>query len=112
MKIALDMMVGNHDFCHLCKMDVEKVYKFERKIHSVGIVRVNDETSYFLILGQAFLWHQIRCIVSILFMVGRGLEEPSVVQELLDIEKNPGKPSSPLAHEFPLVLHHCGFQDL
>ncbi|KAI2513397.1 tRNA pseudouridine synthase [Fragilaria crotonensis] len=45
-------------------------------------------------------------------MIGRGLEEPSVVSELLNVEKHPGKPSYPLAPERPLVLHHCGFHDL
>lgn len=30
------------------------------------------------IVGQAFLWHQVRCIVAVLLLVGQGLEEPEV----------------------------------
>ena len=30
------------------------------------------------VVGLAFLWHQIRCMVSILFLVGNGLEKPEV----------------------------------
>ena len=36
-----------------------------------------------LLVGKAYLWHQIRCIVSILFLVGEGREEPEVISELL-----------------------------
>ena len=28
--------------------------------------------------GMAFLWHQIRCMVAILFLIGQNLEEPEV----------------------------------
>ena len=30
------------------------------------------------VVGQAFLWHQIRCIVAVLFLVGQGEETPQV----------------------------------
>jgi tRNA pseudouridine38/39 synthase len=113
MREALALMVGKHDFRNLCKMDVEKVYNFERLIHEAEIVECpQDGICYFQIRGQAFLWHQIRCIASILFLVGKGLEEPSIVKELLNIEGNPGKPGYSLAAELPLVLHHCGYPNL
>ena len=35
------------------------------------------------IVGKAFLWHQIRCIVAVLFRVGSGLEAPDVINELV-----------------------------
>ena len=125
---ALSLLEGEHDFRNFCKMDVEHVYNFVRKIHyaqiyvmqnnrevlvTEGILKEGgNETCFFEIHGQAFLWHQIRCIVSILFLVGQGLEEPSIVSDLLDIEKYPGKPSYNLADERHLVLHHCGFPNL
>jgi len=123
MEEALQSMVGTHDFRNLCRMDVEKVYNFERTIHSAEIVQEAANTTttddggggmicYFLIVGQAFLWHQIRCMASVLFLVGRGLEEPSVVRDLLDVERCPGKPSYPLADERPLVLHNCDYNNL
>ena len=113
MREALKLLVGKHDFRNFCKMDVEKVYNFERKIHSAELTECpEDGVCYFQIIGQAFLWHQIRCIASILFLVGQGLEEPSVVKELLNVEEHPGKPGYPLAAERPLVLHHCGYPNL
>lgn len=35
--------------------------------------------------GTAFLYHQVRHMVAVLFMVGAGLEQPSVVDELLNV---------------------------
>lgn len=67
---------------------------------------------YFEIQGQAFLWHQIRCIVSILFMIGKGSESPEVVKHLLDVQNVEGKPSYPFAPELPLVLHQCEYKNL
>lgn len=41
------------------------------------------------IKGQAFLWHQIRCIIAVLFLIGENKEQPDVIKELLDITKCP-----------------------
>ena len=30
------------------------------------------------VVGQAFLWHQIRCIVAVLFLIGQRKEQPQV----------------------------------
>ena len=93
-------------------MDVEKVYNFERLIRSAELVELSGGICFFQIVGQAFLWHQIRCIASVLFLVGSGLESPGVISDLLDVKRNPGKPSYPLASEYPLVLHDCGYPNL
>ncbi|KAH8424176.1 pseudouridine synthase DEG1 [Aspergillus melleus] len=66
----------------------------------------------FHLQGSAFLWHQVRLMVSILFLVGQGFESPSIVSELLDITKNPRKPSYTMASDAPLVLWDCVFPDL
>ncbi|KAJ5709421.1 hypothetical protein N7493_010755 [Penicillium malachiteum] len=58
----------------------------------------------FTLHGSAFLWHQVRHMVAILFLVGQGLESPSIVRELLDIVKNPCKPTYEMASDAPLVL--------
>ena len=62
--------------------------------------------------GKAFLWHQVRCMAAVLFMVGRGQEEPEIVSRLLDVEAHPGKPHYRMAPEGPLVLFRCAFKDL
>lgn len=39
--------------------------------------------------GQAFLWHQVRAVMAVLFLVGEGKEQPDIVATLLDVEKYP-----------------------
>lgn len=41
------------------------------------------------IKAKAFLWHQIRCIMTILFLIGQNKEKPEIITELLDITSNP-----------------------
>jgi tRNA pseudouridine38/39 synthase len=60
--------------------------------------------------GTAFLWHQVRCMAAVLFMVGYGHEAPTVVAEMLDVHKYVRKPQYLMAPELPLVLVSCGFQ--
>jgi tRNA pseudouridine38/39 synthase len=109
---GLEQIVGTHDFRNFCKMDVEKVYNFTRTIYQADVVEASNDVCFLQIHGQAFLWHQIRCIAGVLFLVGHGLETPDVVRALLNISKCPGKPSYPLADERPLVLHNCGYSHL
>lgn len=59
--------------------------------------------------SSAFLWHQIRCIVSVLFCIGAGQETPELVLDLFDLNKFPLKPLYSLAYELPLVLFDCEF---
>lgn len=59
--------------------------------------------------GSAFLWHQVRNLVAVLFLVGQGLEPPSIVSDLLDITKNPTRPKYEMATDAPLVLWDCIF---
>ncbi|EEA27070.1 pseudouridine synthase deg1 [Talaromyces marneffei ATCC 18224] len=65
----------------------------------------------FTLHGSAFLWHQVRHMVAVLFLVGQGVESPSIVPELLDISKNPCKPTYEMASDAPLVLWDCIFPD-
>jgi len=50
--------------------------------------------------------------MSILFLVGRELENPSIVRDLLDVKTNPAKPAYDMASETALVLHDCKFKQL
>ena len=132
---GLSEMMGRHDFRNLCKMNCEQVYNFERvmvkgkvvspqTVYSVseGSIVIEDQQDsipcssrdmcHVEICGQAFLWHQIRCIMSILFLVGCQLEPPEVIKELLGIQTNPAKPSYEMASENALVLQDCSFANL
>ena len=37
----------------------------------------------------SFLWHQVRCMVAVLFLIGHGLEKPDLIGHMLDIERKP-----------------------
>ncbi|XP_043217807.1 tRNA pseudouridine(38/39) synthase-like [Amphibalanus amphitrite] len=116
---AASRLCGHHDFRNLCKMDVGNgVIEYRRRLERVTITPVDGPAAgggggggdggyqmYQLeVRGNAFLWHQIRCMVAVLFLVGEGLEEPSVIDQLLDVETNPRKPQYNMASELPLNL--------
>ena len=65
----------------------------------------------FVLHGSAFLWHQVRCMVAMLFLIGQGLESPSLIDKLLNTDVTPGKPMYDLAEDVPLVLWDCIFPD-
>ncbi|ORZ36364.1 pseudouridine synthase [Catenaria anguillulae PL171] len=122
MHAAASAFVGTHDFRNFCKIDSTKPERnYERSVLSVTIEPATELCSgahhstgvfpwYVLtVKGTAFLWHQIRCMVHVLLLVGQGLEHPSVVADLLDLTKYPAKPQYDLAPELPLVLWDCDF---
>ncbi|KAF5196395.1 tRNA pseudouridine synthase [Thalictrum thalictroides] len=117
MEIAGMKFVGEHDFRNFCKMDAANVHNYRRHITSFEFSRCNsrsegDELWAMTINGSAFLWHQIRCMVAVLFMIGHGLELPSVIDELLDTNRTPRKPQYVMASELPLILQSCEFERL
>ena len=70
-------------------------------------------TYAFVVHGSAFLWHQVRCMVAALFLVGQGLEDPSIVTKLLDVNspenRGKGRPEYQMADDTGLVLWDCQF---
>lgn len=58
--------------------------------HSRGFFLFSEHDMMVLVLiGSAFLWHQVRCLVAILLLVGQGYEQPEIIPQLLDIEATP-----------------------
>ena len=119
MSAAAALLVGEHDFRNICKIDIAKVTNFRREVYSAQILPFqentgNPELSVWMleIRGIAFLWHMVRCIMALLFMVGEEEEKPECVAALLDIESMPAKPHYKMAPELPLVLHECGFDNM
>ncbi|KAK0792403.1 pseudouridine synthase deg1 [Friedmanniomyces endolithicus] len=123
MELAAKKLEGLHDFRNMCKVDASKqITNFERRVFHAGIhrhgpercatgSRVEPELYFFEVRGSAFLWHQVRHMVAILFLVGQGYEQPDIVDHLLDVEKCPGKPVYEMADDRPLVLWECIFPD-
>nr|CAG4643292.1 EOG090X083V [Ilyocryptus agilis] len=117
MRTASQFLIGEHDFRNFCKMDVGNgVVQFRRRIHDIQIEAIDGRgDSYSMyrlkLVGEAFLWHQVRCIVAVLFFVGFGREETKVIQDLLDVNLNPRKPQYEMASELPLNLFTCTYPD-
>ncbi|GAA6012951.1 hypothetical protein JCM11491_000918 [Sporobolomyces phaffii] len=130
MQSAVDRLVGEHDFRNFCKVDPPKqLASHRRTVNSATIDRVEGEdvdTWVLNLRGGAFLYNQVRHIVAILFLVGAGLEPPTIVDRLLwtsdrtetttsrnqppapfvDMDR---KPSYQIADDLPLILWQCGF---
>lgn len=153
MQDAASRLIGEHDFRNLCKLDAGKqITNFKRRIlraeinpapifapsSSTTTSSTSTSTScaedsrnsgmhVFDLAGTAFLYNQVRHIVAILFLVGSGLEPPSVVSSLINTDPaNPYppfregehapeivecKPEYQMADPLPLVLWDCKYRD-
>jgi tRNA pseudouridine38/39 synthase len=77
----------------------------------------------FDLVGSAFLYHQVRHIMAVLFLVGTGVEQPSIISALMNVcsESNPlsesqlplvdRKPEYQMADALPLMLWDCAYAD-
>ncbi|KAK8805531.1 hypothetical protein WA158_002187 [Blastocystis sp. Blastoise] len=108
--------IGEHDFRNVCKIDIINVHHFIRTILLAHIITIREDPLYpeesvmaFEIEGRGFLWHQVRCMVALLFHVGAGKEEPELIESLLDIQKHPEKPHYMMADPSPLCLFECKY---
>ncbi|KAJ6593151.1 pseudouridine synthase [Mycena capillaripes] len=123
MSEAGSLLVGGHDFRNFCKLDPAKqLTTYTRRIMSADISPVAGSASGMHVLdlkGSAFLYHQVRHIMAILFLVGSGLEPPSVVTALLNVapgaEGDPSlsvvdtRPEYQMADALPLMLYECHY---
>lgn len=133
MRDAAKRYEGSKDFRNFCKVDPQKnITSWVRRIMEADIYEADGldtvlphlegsaakmgmekrpypKVYYFRVRGNAFLWHQIRHMVALLFHVGQGLESPDVIDKLLDPELTPGRPTYTMADEIPLVLWDCKF---
>ncbi|XVF63207.1 hypothetical protein PTKIN_Ptkin09bG0069300 [Pterospermum kingtungense] len=115
MESAGKKFIGEHDFRNFCKMDAANVHNYRRRITMFEISPSNtrfegNQLFAIKVKGSAFLWHQVRCMVAVLFMIGHGLESVDIIDALLDTEKTPRKPQYAMAPEIPLVLQSCEFE--
>ncbi|CEF67933.1 tRNA pseudouridine(38/39) synthase [Strongyloides ratti] len=117
MSKACQFLKGEHDFRNFCHIDKSKALRgltHVRKIYEAEILEPEciGINSYVLkISASGFLWHQIRCIVSLLLEIGRGRENPELILDLLNITKFPSRPVYNLASEIPLCLYENNYSD-
>jgi tRNA pseudouridine38/39 synthase len=96
MRDAAARLVGEHDFRNFCKLDPAKqIEDFHRTIlratitplehfseGSQGPTETTDGLFVFDLVGTAFLYHQVRHIMGVLFLIGSGHENPAVIDDL------------------------------
>lgn len=128
MQDAASRLVGEHDFRNLCKLDASKQLTiFTRRILSADINPVHGDGDLHVLdlKGTAFLYNQVRHIMAVLFLVGTGLEHPSIIDALLNVDPEhphppaktgeptppviPSKPEYQMADPLPLMLWECGY---
>lgn len=121
MNEAVKYTIGSHDFRNICKMDVANgVTNFKRNVIDATVsIKQKDCTKNsgydmceLKITSQAFLWHQIRCLMGVLLLVGQEKEKPDIILKLLDINNCPAKPQYNLACEIPLNLYHSEYENI
>jgi tRNA pseudouridine38/39 synthase len=124
-------LLGLHNFKNFCKVDRSQpgweTKNYERRIYEFRLEKYNkllfpmDSTSfdfkndqfevyYVVIKGSAFLWHQVRCMMGILFLIGKGLEDMSIIDLLF--EQSDLLFNYDIASELPLILTDCQFEGI
>ena len=132
MRNGAQRLLGEHDFRNFCKLDPSKqITNYNRTILKADINPVSDVKDLYVLdlVGTAFLYHQVRHIMAILFLVGTGLEHPSIVSALLNVDPEAlasplhihdgdppfqplnQKPSYQMADGLPLMLWDCSYKD-
>ncbi|KAJ3557838.1 hypothetical protein NP233_g11643 [Leucocoprinus birnbaumii] len=129
MREAAAKLVGEHDFRNLCKIDAQKqITRFKRDVMRADIEPVDTnfvergEGMYvFNLVGSAFLYHQVRHIMAILFLIGTKLEKPPLVKKLMNVVRGAegdedeeiveAKPEYQMADALPLMLWDCGYAE-
>lgn len=113
MREAAALFIGDHDFRNFCKLDGSK--QIENHARTVVKAYFDEQEAtgmvVFNLIGTAFLWHQVRHIIASIFLIGRGIEGPELIKELLDTAKNPSKPSYTMGAPLPLTLYECGYKE-
>ncbi|KAJ1605542.1 Deg1p-like type II pseudouridylate synthase TruA [Cryptosporidium canis] len=117
MDAAAKQFLGTHDFRRFCKMDLKnrKNMTYVRTIYEFDVKMVGDSNTFAVatIKGSAFLWHQVRLMMGILFEIGQQRFHPEIITQMLtDLERQSCTDISfQMATELGLVLWDCVFKE-
>jgi tRNA pseudouridine38/39 synthase len=119
MSSAAAMFLGEHSFFNFCKIDPSKgpQQSFNRNVLHASIEAVRPlagaphplDVFVFNVKATAFLWHQVRAMVAVLFRVGDGIDPPAVVAAMLQPGRFRDKPNYSIAADDALLLWDCEF---
>ncbi len=126
-----EKLEGLHNFRNICKVDASKqITNLDRRMFYAGIHRHDSDRSstgsrstasgstastpelyYFEVRGSAFLWHQVRHVVAILFLVRQSYEQSELIDHLLNVAECLGELVYEMADDPPLALWDCTLPD-
>jgi hypothetical protein len=112
MQQGAERLLGEHDFRNYCRIDAGNVFNYVRTVVAIRFDHVRDDMWVATITGHSFLWHQVRMMMAVLFLVGAGQEEPEIVSFLLDVVACPARPVYLLASDNALVLYECSYENV
>ena len=114
--------IGVHDFKNFFRSHdntnnfIRRIYEFELVHETASLPQLPTSTNqiipnlvYFHVRANAFLYHQVRCMMAVLFLIGEGKEPPWIVRDLLDLKKRPQKLVYQAAFPNALCLWECAF---
>ena len=126
MRAAAVLFCGEHDFRNFGKINVSNCRQYVRRIDSFEKLPCDDGTEvsssssssgsggsydmfYAKIQGSGFVYHQVRSMMAVLFLIGLKKEEAAIIPTLLDVSSVQSKPCFGLARGPPLSLYRCTF---
>lgn len=119
MNQAAQLFCGLHDFRNFGKLNVRSCTNYVRRIDHFTIHRASGSSSdpafdiyYAQIIGSGFVYHQVRSMMAILFLIGIDKEQPELISQLFDLQNCPSKPAYGLVKGFPLTLFRTNFDPL
>ncbi|EWC76872.1 tRNA pseudouridine(38-40) synthase [Plasmodium falciparum UGT5.1] len=104
-----NILIGEHDFSNCCKKG-KNVTSYRRTVLKFDIRNIDKHFYYFKIKGISFLYNQIRHMVAILFLVGKGLLDNNDVNNILNNTSTKRK-NYHIADENGLLLYSFKFND-
>ncbi|KAG1774740.1 pseudouridine synthase [Suillus placidus] len=115
MQSVANYLVGEHDFRNLCELDPGKqITNFRRYVMRAEIIPVSPESNgdnrvyEFDLVGSAFLYHQVRHMMAVLFLVGTVLEQSSIISNLMNVF--PAKSNQLPKSQLPLMERKPEYQ--
>eukprot|EP01056_Protomagalhaensia_sp_Gyna25_P005622 Protomagalhaensia_sp_Gyna_25__5621@NODE_781_length_2628_cov_94_008884_g599_i1_p2_GENE_NODE_781_length_2628_cov_94_008884_g599_i1NODE_781_length_2628_cov_94_008884_g599_i1_p2_ORF_typecomplete_len336_score44_94PseudoU_synth_1/PF01416_20/0_014PseudoU_synth_1/PF01416_20/5_7e24DUF2344/PF10105_9/0_12_NODE_781_length_2628_cov_94_008884_g599_i1741081 len=112
LKAASTQFLGEHDFRNFCKVDPSTQKTHTRRVLKFEIEVINETVAVATVLGPAFLWHQVRCMMGVLLAIGKEQLDPRMIMRWLDPIETPVKPSYVMAPPEGLVLWDCAFEGM
>ncbi|UUX32840.1 tRNA pseudouridine(38-40) synthase TruA [Fundicoccus culcitae] len=107
MSLALQAVIGEHDFTSFCSTKTDKEDKV-RTIYQAEIIENKAESELqFRFYGNGFLYNMIRILVGTTLQIGDGLKKANELQRLLDTKNR--KEAGPTAPPQGLYLHYVEY---